>query len=55
MELYAGSGVAGLRAVGFGAVRSLLLTFPTISAGAGCVIVRRQSVSVLFLSGCGGH
>lgn len=51
VELCAGFRVARLSAVGFGAVGSLLFTFPVISASAGCVTVPRQ----LFVSGCGGY
>lgn len=52
---YAGFRAARLSAVGFGAGGSLLRTFPSVSAIAGCVIVGRQRLPVLSVSGCGGR
>lgn len=55
MKPYAGFRAARLSAVGFGAGGSLLRTFPSVSAIAGCVIVGRQRLPVLSVSGCGGR
>lgn len=49
------TGFRGPCSAGFDAAGSLPSTFPVLSAGAGCVIVRKQLLSLLPGSACGGH